>query len=408
MLLWILGWTSFFEGYDRSIVILALPQIRESFGLSQAAASLWLVALFVSALPAMPVTRLADRIGRRSVLLWSIGGYTLATAFTAASPSILVFVGLQFLARMFINAESAIVATMTAEELPAPARGFGFGFLGMMQSLGVGLAALLYGTAFAPADISWRWMYLVGVPPLLVIAWFRRRLPESRRFETAREDGLLVDRWHAILRRPHRRWLILVVITGFLVELVTQATVFAIDFLQTERGLTATDSNLMLVAAGLPGIPAMVVAGSLSDRYGRRVVGCSFAALSLTGALCFFWLPGGIPVLLPSMVLMVVGSMASWPVLSTYTTELFPTALRSQAGAWAACFRVLGQATSLGLGGALLVATGSLPPTVTLLGVGPLLAVVIYAIWFPDTHGKELEEISGPGPLGPSAVSPVE
>ena len=186
--------------------------------------------------------------------------------------------------------------------------------------------------------------------------------------------------------------------TAFLLELTTQASVFALDFLQSDRGLSAGAANLLLVGAGLPAIPIMLVAGSLSDRWGRRVIGCGFALVSLVGAVGFFWLPGGVPVLLPALTLVIVGQLGSWPVLAGYSSELFPTALRGQAGSWTELSRVLGDATSLAVGGVLLGATASFPLTVTLLALGPLLAVIIVATSFPDTHGRELEAISGTDP----------
>jgi putative MFS transporter len=183
-------------------------------------------------------------------------------------------------------------------------------------------------------------------------------------------------------------------VVAFLQQLTNQASVFAIDFLQTSRGLSATAANFMLVGAGLPGIPLMVIAGAASDRHGRRLVGCSAGLLSVAGALAFFWLPLGTAVLLPAMSLVLIGQLAAWPVLGTFATELFPTSVRSQAGAWANGASLAGGAASLALGAVLLSLTGSLPPTVTLLSIGPLVAIAIVALVFPDTHGRELEELN--------------
>ncbi len=108
-----LGAASFFEGYDINIVIVALPQIREEFHLTQAEASIWLSLLFLGALPAMIVSRRADRLGRRRLLLTTIWGYTLTTAVTALAPNIVVFALLQFLARAFLIAEVAIAWTLS-------------------------------------------------------------------------------------------------------------------------------------------------------------------------------------------------------------------------------------------------------------------------------------------------------
>ena len=394
-LLVILGFTAFFDGFDRGIIQVALPQIRDTFDLSQSQMSLWLMFVYLGALPALFLTRAADKTGRKKLLVISIAGYMGATAVTALAPTIELFVAAQFLARLFLNAEHALVLTLAAEELPARARGFGFGYLAMQLALGFGTGALIFGTVFEPNGIGWQWMYVLSLPPLLTIGWLRRRLPESRRFETARDSGQLAPSWRTIFSGPTRRWVVLLCTTAFLLELATHAGAFTIDFLQEDRGLSATASNLMLVLAGLPGIPVMIVAGNLSDRYGRRVVGCTFAVVSGIGAIGFFWLPGGIPVLWACMAVMLAGQLGAGPVLATYATELFPTALRGQAGSWGRVAAVGGQAASFGLGGLLITALGGLPGAATALMGGPLVAVVIFAVFFPDTHGRELEDITG-------------
>ena len=393
-LLAVLGATSFFDGYDTAIHTIALTQIRDTFGLTKGAASALFAVVFLGAIPALAITRYADRFGRRRMLIFSVFGYTLWSGLTAVAPNAFWFTVTQFLQQVFLVAEAAIVWTMAAEELPADARGFGFGVLGMNNALGFGLAAIVFGGVFDPFGISWRWMYVTAIPPLLFVAFLRRRLPESRRFLAAKERGSLAQRWHEILKPSVRRWLILVVITTFLTQLVTQAGQFTIDFLETDRGVSATVANFMLVFAGLPGIPLMVWAGALSDRFGRRLVGCACAFASVIGALGFFWLPGGVPVLLPMMSLTLVGQLGAWPVLQTYTSELFPTALRSSASSWANLAGVLGRSGSLALAAPLL-AVLSQSMTATILGIGPLIAIVLFATLFPDTHGRELEELSG-------------
>jgi SHS family lactate transporter-like MFS transporter len=282
---------------------------------------------------------------------------------------------------------------MAAEELPAEARGFGFGVLAMNSTLGVGVAAILFGGLFEPAGISWRWLYVVSIPPLLFVAVLRKRLPESRRFTAAQEQGALASRWQEILGPTTRKWLVLIVVTTFLTQLIQQATTFTVDFLQTDRGVSATTANFMLVFAGLPGIPIMIAAGAWSDRYGRRLVGCGFALASVIGAIAFFWIPGGVPVLLPCMSLTIVGQLGAWPVLQTYTSELFPTRLRSSASSWANLAGVLGRSGSLALAAPLL-AVFSQSVTATVLGIGPVIAIVIFAVYFPDTHGRELEDLT--------------
>ncbi len=397
ILLGLLGTTMFFDGYDRGVVLVALKQIRETFGLSQTTASWYLALLYLGALPAVPLTRRADTMGRKRLLVLAVSGYTVATGLTALAVDAPMFAACQFVAKLFLNAEAAIVWTMAAEELPARARGLGFGWLQMSSALGVGFGAIVFGGVLHPFGLSWRWLYVLGLPPLVVVALLRRRLPESRRFEEARAQGRLATSWRALFRPPHRYWLFLVMATGVLMSLTAQAAGFAIDFLQSDRGVSASAASFMLVAAGLPGIPLMVAAGALSDRFGRRIVGCVLAGVGTVGALAFFWLPGGVWVLLPCMVVMLCGALGSGPVLGAYTAELFDTSVRGQATSWVTVANVSGQALSFGLGALLLAAFSSLPVAVTVLGVGPVAGIVLFALRFPDTHGRELEDIHADG-----------
>ena len=391
-LLVVLGATSFFDGYDTAIKTAALTQIRGTFDLTKGEASALFGLIFLGALPAIIITRYADRVGRRRLLIYCVMGYTLFTATTALAPTPQMFTASQFMQQLFIVAEGAIVFTMAAEELPAGARGFGFGVLTMNAALGAGFASILFGI-LEPIGVSWRWLYVIGIPFLFIVMVMRRRLPESRRFEAARDTGTLARSWREIVG-PAVRWsLFLVVITTFLTQLIQQAGSFTIDFLQTDRGLSASAANGMLVLAGLPGIPIMVAAGAISDRYGRRIVGCWFAFASVIGGLGFFFLPGGPLVLLPCMSLTIVGQLGAWPVLQTYTSELFPTRLRSSAAAWANVAGVIGRSASL-LIAAILLQTYSQSVTAAYLSIGPIIAIVIFAVWFPDTHGRELEEIT--------------
>jgi MFS family permease len=392
-LLSMLGAASFFEGYDINIVIVALPQIRETFGLTQAQASLWISVLYLGALPAMVLSRRADRRGRRSLLIVTIWGYTATTVATAVAPTIAVFALLQFCARVFLIAEVAIAWTMIAEELPATARGFGFGTLAMLSALGTGLAALLYGLVLAPLGLSWRWLYVAAVPVLMLVIVLRRRLPESRRFSHAKREGRLAIKGAEILSPPHLSRLLLAAGALFLAELTTQALIFVVDFMQTQHGLSPSAANLMLIGAGGLAIPVLVYAGSLSDRYGRKRTAVSFLIVSVIGPIVFFGLAEGVLPLFAALTLTYVGSFGAWPTLGAYGSELFPTRLRALGGSVVGGAKVAGQFFSFLLAGLLINATGSLATAVIILSGGPVLAALL-TLALPETKGKELEEIS--------------
>lgn len=391
--LWLLGGASFFTGYDAGIVTVALPQVRASYHLSQATASMWVALLPLGTLPAVMIARRADRIGRRRLLLVSISGFTLATCATGLAPGIAIFVVCQASAGFLLGVEGILAWTVIAEELPAASRGFGFGWLAMLSALGTGWSAILYAAILHPAAFSWRILYLAAVPVLIPLAVLRRRLPESRRFLAARDAQRLAARWSELLRPPHRSRLLLVCITAALVSLTAQASVFVVDFMQTERHLSATAANFVLLGAGAVAVPVLIFAGSVSDRLGRKPVCCGFLVLGVLGLVWFFMLAQTTAALFGALALTYIGQFGAWPTGTGFGAELFPTALRALGGSAATISTAVGTSASFVLAG-LLISAGGVSHAVLVLALGPLIAAALIASRFPETGGRELEAIS--------------
>jgi len=120
LLILLVSTASFFEGYDFIILNLVLPYLQKEFSLSLLQAGLAASAIAAGTIVAFFVLRLGDYFGRRAMLMWTVLGYTAATALTAASHSIYGFVAMQFLARVFLVAEWGISTVIIAEELPRP------------------------------------------------------------------------------------------------------------------------------------------------------------------------------------------------------------------------------------------------------------------------------------------------
>jgi MFS family permease len=393
-LLILLGVTSFFEGYDFNIITVALKPLRTQFGISQAQASAWIALVYLGALPAVVGARWADRHGRRRMLLVAVGGYTVMTAVTAGAPDLGSFVGLQFAARFFLVVQASLVWTIVAEELPAPARGFGFGWLAMMSALGTGWSAILNGAIIAPLHLSWRWLYVAALPVLVVVVRLRTTLHETERYQAATRQGITGSRWTAILQPPHRSRLLLLTGVAVVANLTAQATVYVVDFMESQRHLSASAASFTLVASGALAIPVLLLAGSASDRVGRKPVVCSFLIVTVIGLYCFFELARGEIGLFASLALVYVGVFGSWPTGAGFGTELFPTELRAFGNSFGTGARYVGQSISFLVAGALIGGTGNLARTVVILSAGPLLAAVVVAVAFPETGGRELEEIA--------------
>src|SRR5215510_12373395 len=115
---------------------LALKQIQRDLAVPETQLGFLGSVVRFGALPAFVIALVADRIGRRQVLLFTILTYTLFTGATAFTPDVQTFVILQFLARTFAVAETLLAIVVIAEEFDPAVRGWGIGALGAIQSCG--------------------------------------------------------------------------------------------------------------------------------------------------------------------------------------------------------------------------------------------------------------------------------
>ena len=394
-LLFLLGAACFSEGFDFATLTVALPQIRSTFGLSHTEADLWVALLYLGALPAVLWGRRADRRGRRGVLLLSMVGYTIGSAATAVAPSVEVFVACQFVTRCFLTAQVAVAWTMAAEDLPAARRGVGFGILALASALGTGLSAIVQATVLSPLDASWRWLYVLSLPFLLVVLALSRSLPESTRYQAvaARHD---VSQGHSSLlaRPPYRRPLLLICLMILFGNLATEATVFAVDFMESDRGLSSSTANLILVGAGAVALPVLTLAGRLSDRVGRRRVCMSGLLVQAGGLLLFFVVARGVAGLGLALMTTYIGLFAAWTTGNAFAVETFPTALRGAASSASSIAKLMGQSASFALSAVLLAATDSSSVTVGVLVIGPVIAAIIIGVALSETSRRELTDVA--------------
>lgn len=394
-LLFLLAVACYTEGYDFNALMVALPHLRHTFDLSRASADIWVAAVYLGAGPAIWLGRRADRHGRRGVLLLSVLGYTVCSVATALAPSMAFFVAMQFLARTFLAVQVAVAWTVAAEELPAARRGFGFGILALASALGTGQGALLEALVLAPLNASWRWLYVASLPVALVVVLLRRSLPESSRYEALAASGRMHGRASVLLTAPYRSTLLLICGTVVFANLTTQATVFAIDYMQTDRGLGTSTANLVLIGAGTICLPVLVGAGRLSDRIGRRPVCAVALAIQAVGVVLFFNVATNAPLLLAMLAVTYVGVFGAWTTGSAFGVEAFPTALRATAGAVVTMSKLVGQCASFVVSAILIRSIGHSGLVVALLAIGPAIAAVVVARKFPETSGQELADTAG-------------
>ncbi len=334
----------------------------------------------------------ADRYGRRKLLLITVLGYTLLTGATALSPNAESFVVFQFLARSFATAEVLIAAVVIAEEFPPEKRGWGIGALGALQATGAGLAAVLFGfVEYMP--YGWRSLYAIGLIPLLAIAYWRRTLPETKRFEQIErvQEPLLKPISDLFTRQPRRTIGLFGAVFGLALAGST-AGFFAPKYLQDVHAWSPASVAMLNLAGGALAIIGNPLAGWLSDRFGRKPITVIFTTMFSVTGLVFYAASGVfVPLLWIGLIFFVMGSDVT---TTSYGTELFPTRYRSTATGFRSIVATVAAIVGLSSVSVLFVIFDSIWVSISVLCAISLIAPVMVWVFLPETAGRPLEEIS--------------
>ena len=400
LLLILLVSAAFFEGYDSSILALLLPNIQSTFHVSEATLGVTRIPIELGLFVAFFFARLADHVGRRAVLLWSVVGYTVFTALTAASWNIWSFVGFQFLSRVCFGAEFAVGVTMIVEEYPIARRARALGVLLTFGAFGAIVVGILLGLGIQNGPLEWRIFFLLGVVPLIGLAFLRRRLQETKSFLVAKKRRTNLER--PSLLEPwlpeHRRNLVLVGIVHALFSIpLLGATAWWAYFAERERGYTSAQVAVFIIAAYGIGTVGYYTCGRLMERIGRRPTALIFVTSSLVFAIVLFQTTSKAVGFFALMGAVGFG-LGAGPAFSAFATELFPTEVRGQSGAWVRnVFQIAGYVFGPALVGVLgdhaTGVIGNIGDSVSLLMLLQLPG--LYLIWryMPETKGRDLDEV---------------
>jgi MFS family permease len=392
MVLGLLCVASLVTGYLGTLMTQTITYAADDFGLDgYRPQSTALAVARLSVVFAVALVALADRRGRRRMLVIATTGGCLLTAFTALAPNLVWYTVTQIPARGFATAIGVLVVVVAAEEMPKGGRAFGVSVLGMSAALGAGICVM----ALRVADTSpggWRWLFLVPLLALPLLRDLARRLPESRRFTAQHAPGDLGG--HA-----NRLWLLAASV--FLLQLFTApASQLQNEFLRDERGYSALAISIFTVCTATPAGVGIVIAGHLADVHGRRIIG-AVGLVGGVGATVAMFLSGGPAMWAWSFIGSIVGAMTV-PALGVYGPELFSTGVRARANALLVVAGILGSGAGLLVAGPLSDHLGGLGPALAVLAVGPALLAVLVLARYPETAHLELEEIN-PEDLSPGA-----
>lgn len=336
----------------------AAPSIMASFGLDRAVAlqvgTLFFLGMFIGA---FVFGRVADRIGRRNVLLLTVAADAIFGIASVFAPSFTLLLALWFLTGVAVGGTLPVDYAMMAEFLPPKNRGRWLVILEGFWAVGtIAVAVTAWIAATQGAAAPWRWIFLVAAMPALIGIFLRLWVPESPMYllksgqpdkaravvnRVLKANGaspLPVDTElvmitpaqgvpTSIFTPPMLRPTIGILAVWFLVSLSYYGVFVWVPGWLANEGMGWVRGYGFLVILALAQVPGYALAAYGVERWGRRSTLMGF--LLLSALACFLFTLSLNPTLVAmSLVIMSFALLGCWGALYAFTPELYPTNLR--------------------------------------------------------------------------------
>ncbi len=393
---------AFASGFAQFGVVAALGDVARGFGqvnhgatfadqagLSGTDLGIGLAIMRLASLGALPITGLADRFGRRMVLLVTLGLGLAMTVAAAASPSYWWFVAIFASGRPLLSATNALAQVTAAEQTGSADRAKAVALIAAGYGTGAGIVAILH--SLASRMIGFRGVFVLALVPLALMPLLWHWVEEPERFAVTAAGSEHAIPVLGAVAAPFRRRLAVIVALAFAVSVITgPANSFVFLFAQNFLHLRGIVTASMVVGAGAAGLAGLLAGRWLADRVGRRPTG----ALAMVTVAVFATLTysGSALALLVGYILGVFAASVFAPAAGSLVNELFPTSVRASVAGWSLAAGVLGAVTGLVVFGALAEA-GHRFAVAGLVTFLPAALVMVLFWLLPETRGEEPEDL---------------
>ncbi len=367
--------------------------VTETFGESTRTLGVALAVSRGGVLVSLVASALADRQGRRRLLLICFGGACATNAISAIAPSFAVFTGAQVLTRAFVNAALVVAGIAAVEEAPEGARAYALSMLALAYGAGFAIAVVLLPISDI-AEQSWRIAFAISAASILLLPRLARSLRETGRYVDLARRAARRGRLRNLFDRAYGHRFLLLALAAFLTNFFSAPSAQLMNrFLTDEHGFSNSLIALFRgVTGGLPGLLGILIAGKLAETRGRRPVAIVGLAVATVFQMIFFLGDGAVLWLASTFAILAASGAAI--VLAAFDTELFPTEVRGTSNALLLVCAVAGSAAGLLLATNIDEFVGGLGPAIAICGIAPLLAAAFVMPWLPETADRKLDDIS--------------
>ena len=320
------GWS--LDAFDFFIYVFALKSIAADFHTTVKAASEGIfLTLAMRPLGALFFGWLAERYGRRPILMVNIISYSLFELASAFAPSLRSLLILRALFGFAMGGEWGVGAALALETLPAKGRGTFSGILQEGYVLGYLLASALF--AFGFSALGWRGMFMVGAAPALLVLYIRSRVDESPAWRAGRAPKPAAARQGlSAITAYLPTFLFMVVMMACFNAFSHGSQDLYPTFLQSQHGFTPRTTGTIAIVYNLGALCGGILFGTFSERLGRRRA-IALAAL-LAVPMIPMWAYSTTPIMFAvGSFLMQFMVQGAWGIVPAHLNELAPPGARA-------------------------------------------------------------------------------
>lgn len=333
---------------------------------------------------------LADRIGRKTVLIVTLLIFSLGSALSALATGYAFFMVLRLLIGMGLGGELPVASTLVSESVASEHRGRSVVLLDSFWAAGWLLAALL--SYFVIPHWGWRVAMVITGLAAVYAFYFREGIKESPVY-LAKNVQAKPRFWPTFLklwRPPYRRATLMLWVVWFMVVFSYYGMFLWLPSVMVLKGFSLINSFGYVLVMTLAQLPGYFVAAWLIEKWGRKPVLGGFLFGTALAALGF-GLATSLPMLLISGMLLSFFNLGAWGALYAYSPEQYPSVIRSSGSGLSAGIGRIG-----GIVGPLLVGTmighgAALPVIFGIFTAAILIAVVAVFVLGQETMGKPLD-----------------
>jgi putative MFS transporter len=427
-IMFLVGIAWLIESYDIGIIGNVLPSLGQQYQLNSFSQGLLAVASTLGiVLAVIPSGWLADRVGRKKVLIFGTAWYGVFSLLCGFMPNVPSLIIMRIVAGLGMGAVFPIPYTIAAELTPRRFRGAMAAILDSCLSFGYFLAPLI---AFAvipqlPGVFGWRVLFFIGGLPLLFVPVLLKWMPESPRWLQTQGRMLEADQIvsgieNAVEQRTGKALPELAIETNVnpVESMSSPALIFRRDYLKRtlmmwisfacilfifyaiqtytptvllKQGYGLSNAFLLTTIIVIASIPGKYLAGYTMERFGRKFTLVSFTLIAAASAILFGYAHGVGIALFCGCVMSFFGIGVD-PAIKMYGAEQYPTSIRQTGISFFECIgRLFGGALAPFIMSFTLESVG-VPGSYIFVAVLAIVGVIAVALLGTETKGAILEK----------------